>query len=223
MFLRILVGVRTLPPEIAAADPRVVRPRDLRGVYAQPAGELADLADQGALLRLAHGYYAVVPEAVRHLHGWRPTVEAAALAIAQRDYGHDRVALMGMSAARVLGAVPRALGTAVVVVPKQRPAIGTAAGQVVFVTRDVDRLDVQRADVDFAEGWTTTPAQTALDLADRPDLGGFDRVDVDAATSAVSRHPLFSAVVLAELADRQRKRAPYEHLHDHLDWLEDGR
>lgn len=197
--------MRGLPAPLAAADPRVVRPRDLAAVWAQPAKELRALALDGALVRLAHGYYAVVPEQVRHLDGWRPTVEGAALAIAQVDYGPDDVALMGISAARVLGVVPRAVGTAVVAVPAQRRPMETAAGTVVFVKRRVGTLATRQVTTDLAEGLCTNREQTLLDLEDRPTLGGLDAADVDetkrrlAAEADVDR--------LADLGRRLRKRS----------------
>lgn len=202
--------MRAVHPTIAAADPRVIRPRDLRDVYANPSKELGDLADQGAVLRLAHGYYAVVPEEVRHLGGWTPTAEGAALGIAQRDYGIDRVALMGMSAARIAGAVPRALGAAVVAVPKQRPPVDTAVGRVTFVKRDVTTLGLRRADTDLAEGWVTDAEQTLLDLEDRPRLAGFPAEAVREAKRAL----LVSAEAdrLALLAGAQRKRSAQERV-----------
>lgn len=197
--------MRALPAALAAADPPLVRPRDLRDVYAQPPKELRDLASQGALLRVAHGYYVVVPEPVRHLGGWTPTVEGVALALARRDYGTDDVALMGMSAARMLGAVPRALGTAVVAVPKQRPALTTGVGRIVFVRRDVTALDTQRVETDLGDGWVTTADQTLLDLADRPSLGDFPQGDVAEAIRVLRRLANDDRVV--RLGTQQRKRA----------------
>lgn len=192
-----------LPVEISGADPRVVRPRDLRGRYALPAKELARLADAGALLHLAHGYYAVVPEHYRGTR-WRPSIEAVGLAIAQADYGHEHVAGMGPTAARLLGAIPRALGVAVVAVPKQRPQLETAVGPVRFVTRDVRALDVQRTETELAAGWVTSAEQTVLDLADRPALGGLTTDDITAAIRRLV--PDVDWARVGRLAREQRKR-----------------
>lgn len=202
--------MRSLPPSIAAADPRIVRPRDVQDVYTQPWQELRDLTDQGTLLRLAHGYYAIVPEDIRHLPGWTPAVESVALGLAQRDYGHEGVALIGLSAARVLGLVPRAAATAVVAIPKQRPAVETTAGRVVFVKRDVAGLGVQHTTTELADGWTTDPEQTLLDLIDRPDLGGFASADVEDAVAALT--PRVDLDVVGQLATAQRKRAAADRI-----------
>ena len=163
------------------------------------------MADAGLLSRLAHGYYAIVPEQVRHLGGWRPTIEGVALGIAQVDYGPEGAALMGISAARLLGAIPRAVATAVVAVPKQRPHLETTAGRVVFVTRTVARLATQQATTDLADGWVTDVDQTLLDLADRPTLGDLGASDVDAAIHWLQQRA--NHVRVDELGARQRKRA----------------
>jgi hypothetical protein len=55
---------------------------------------------------------------------WTPDLHTAALGIGQADYGTGAVALMGVTAARLHGAIPRALAVAVVAVPKQRPGVG---------------------------------------------------------------------------------------------------
>ena len=59
----------------------------------------------------------------------RPTLEGLALGIARRDYGAKGAALMGMSAARKHGVVPRALGVGIVAVPNQRPRLRTTFGE----------------------------------------------------------------------------------------------
>lgn len=205
----VLMSMTAVPSAVAKADPRLVRPRDLAIHYVNPSAEVARLVAGGVLLRVAGGYYAVVPEARRGEH-WRPSPEAAALALVQADYGRDQAALMGVSAARVLGALPRAHAGAVVAVPKQRPALDSRVGRLVFVVRDVTALGLQRVDTELARGWVTTAAQTVLDLADRPGLGGLEPADVVAAI----RH-LAGAIDLEEvagLADAQRKRAAYRRV-----------
>ena len=176
----------TLPPALVRRGNRVLRPSDVGEIYAHPRPELARLAAAGALVRLATGYFVLIPQERLGDHGWRPELEAAALGLAQADYGVDRVALMGISAARRHGAVPRAVGVAVVAVPKQRPRLETRFGAVVFVKRDVARLDVERVDTQVTSGWMTTVEQTLLDLAARPTLGGLAESDVVGAVRALS-------------------------------------
>ena len=210
--------MRGLPEALVRAEPAVVRPRDLTDQWAQPRKELHDLAQQGIVLRLVHGYYAVVPEAARGRH-WIPSAEAAGLAIAQVDYGRDHAAAMGPSAARLLGHIPRALGTAIIAIPKQRPPLETVAGRVQFVTRAVGNLDLQRTETELGQGWVTTPEQTLVDLVDRPGLGGLAEGDVlDAIVSLADVADLDLAL---DLAASQRKRRVRERLvaaRTHEDW-----
>ena len=104
---------------------------------------------------------------------WVPSLEAAAAGIASAIYGANHAVLMGISAARVLGAIPRALATAVVAVPDQHRAIRLNDRQSVvrFVKRDTDRLDAERIETPLGPALVTTPEQTVLDLAHRPQLG----------------------------------------------------
>jgi len=172
--------------------------------------QLARLAQAGVTRHLATGYYALVPHRRLADPTWQPDLHAVALGIAQADYGTDAVALMGISAARCHGAIPRALATAVVAVPKQRPALRTEVGQVLFPERDVTRLDVERIDTELTVGWITTIEQTLLDLAARPTLGG---LTPDAATEAI--HALITradAGLLAELARDQHKPAAWRRI-----------
>lgn len=196
--------MRALPPAIAAAEPALVRPRDLREVFAQPGKELGDLARQGALLRVAHGYYVVIPERERGRH-WLPTVEAVGLAIAQVDYGRDQAVAMGPTAARLLGLIPRALGIATIATPKQRPGLQTTVGPIRFVTRTVGQLAIQRTKTELGMGWVTTAEQTLLDIADRPALGGLTLTDAAEALTALQQRA--DPLLVQELAQRQRKRA----------------
>jgi hypothetical protein len=136
----------------------------------RPDAELRRLAERGAVLTLAKGFYALVPEG-RRAPGttWRPSIEAVGLGVAAALHGIDNVALVGPSAARVHGCYPRSLGEVYVATPSQHRARHTPAGLVRFVTRDVSKLDVVRTETDLGPGWVTSVEQTALDLCrDRP-------------------------------------------------------
>ena len=161
----------------------MIRPRDASAVYAHPRPQLVRLEERGRLHRVATGYYAVVPTAEDGAH-WLPTLEATGYGIAASDYGPDHAVLMGLSAARLHAAVPRALAVAVVATPKQRPPIHLAdrRAQIVFVRRDLDRLDAVRRRTDLGSALVTGVEQTVLDLAHRPGLGGVE----DEARAAVS-------------------------------------
>lgn len=142
-----------------------------------------------------------------------PTLEAAAFGIAAADYGPDAV-LMGLSAARLHGAIPRALAVAVVAVPKQRPVLNLSdrAAHVRFVRRDVGRLDAERLPTDLGTALATGVEQTLLDLAHRPDLGGAE----DEAWAAVAAlWPRADHDMLEFLAGRQRLRAALERARQH--------
>ncbi|WP_405498689.1 type IV toxin-antitoxin system AbiEi family antitoxin [Nocardia sp. NBC_00511] len=194
-----------LPTELWRAPLRTVRPQDLAGIYAQPRPEVARLVDQGVLHRVAHGYYIIVPP--DHVgRTWLPGLEAAAAGIASSIYGPDQVIVMGVSAARVLGAVPRALATAVVAVPSQhRPITLTdRSAQVRFVRRDTDTLDAERVETPLGPALVTTPEQTVLDLARRPGLGNAE-AEVRSAIATLYRRSDSSR--LAQLAADQGSAA----------------
>lgn len=166
---------------LASLKQGVMRPRDASAIYTQPALQFRRLEKEGVLLKVAHGYYAHIPEAFRGSR-WRPEIEALALGIGQADYGINGVALMHLSAARLQGAIPRAIAIAVLAVPKQRPALETKCGRIVFVKRDVARLKRIKVKTELATGWCTSNEQTAVDLARRPDLvKGMSHVAKEAA------------------------------------------
>lgn len=196
-----------LPPQLARRRNAVLRPRDAGDVYAHPRPELARLARRGALRSVARGYYVVVPQRRLGDKRWRPDLHATALGMAIADYGMDQVALMGTSAARHHGALPRAIAVAVVAVPRQRPALHLDIGQVVFARRQVDRLDVERFDSELAVGWVTTIDQTLLDVASRPTLGGLTEQSAHEAISALAVRCDWKHV--ADLARNQRKLRAY--------------
>jgi predicted transcriptional regulator of viral defense system len=162
----------SLPAVLASAPLRTIRAADAAATYAFPGPELARLADRGLLQRVATGYYIVVPQDMIGRQ-WTPNLEAAAAGIASAIYGPTHAVLMGISAARVLGAIPRALAAAVVAVPDQHRPIRLKDRQSVvrFVKRDTDRLDVERIETPLGPALVTTPEQTLLDLARRPQLG----------------------------------------------------
>ena len=195
--------------QLARTENRVVRPRDFRDLYAHPGNEFARLAREHVLVRLVHGYYVLVPEERRHDY-WRPTIEGVALGMAVADHGRDEAALMGLTAARVLGAVPRALATGVVAIPRKRTKLTTVVGTVEFVTRAVATIDLQRVDTDVTAGWTTTPEQTALDLADRPLLGSAAPPTIAEAIRVLGARCDLERV--ARLSTQQRKRAAWRRL-----------
>lgn len=177
----------TISTALARRANKVLRPRDAADVYAHPRSEFERLLEQAVFCHLSTGYYALAPLDRLGDPGWRPDLAAAALGMAQADYGRDAVALMSITAARRHGALPRAIGTAVVAVPKQRPVLHTKVGVVVFVKRDVGRLDLEQVETELTAGWMTTPEQTALDIAARPKLGGLVQADAQSTLRALTR------------------------------------
>lgn len=201
------VGRVTLPAAVLRTTTHILRPRDLAGTYANPSKEVARLVRQGALREVATGYYLVPPPDRMGNPDWRPALEDLALALAIADYGQATVALMGVTAARMLGALPRALGMAVVAVPKQRPQLVTRFGTIIFVQRDVARLGLTRATARLTQGYMTDVEQTALDLAQRPDLGDLEPREVGEALLALA--PKIDWNRIRDLAERQHLRAAY--------------
>ncbi len=194
-----------LPKPLAQARHGVVRPAALREVYAHPRAEVARLARRGLLHRLLPGYYAVVPR--EHVErAWMPGLEAAAAGIAEASFGQDNGILMGVSAARLHGAIPRALAAAAVAVPRQRPAVTLTDrnARVLFVQRDLGRLDAERITTELGPALVTGIEQTVLDLAHRPHLGG---VPEEARAAVRALLPRSDPEVLARLAEEQRLRA----------------
>jgi hypothetical protein len=154
---------------------------------------------------LAAGYYAVVPRGAVGVE-FRPTLEAAAYGIAAAAFGADEVVLMGLSAARMHDALPRAVASAVVAVPRQRRSLHLADrnADVLFVRRDTARLDAERVRTDLGSALVTGVEQTVLDLAHKPDLGGASAEARDAAVALLAR---CDRDLLSTLADEQRLEA----------------
>lgn len=194
-----------LPAGLAGRPLRTVRPQDAVEIYAHPRPEFARLAARGVLHRVAAGYYVVVPQ--EHVgRPWLPNLEATAAGIASSIYGAADAVLMGVSAARVLGAIPRALATAVIAVPEQhRPIRLTDRTAVVqFVKRNTDCLDVERVETPLGPALITTAEQTILDLAHRPALG---HAEAEIAPAIANLYQHIDRQRLAELAANQRLAA----------------
>lgn len=194
-----------VPASFARRPLRTVRPVDAAEQYAQPRQQLARLARNGVLHRVANGFYVVVPQDQVGLP-WLPALEAVAAGIAAADFGPRDAVLMGISAARLHGAIPRALAAAVVAVPRQRARVRLRdrPGTVMFVQRRTDRLDAEMLPTELGRALVTTVEQTVLDLAHRPGLGDAED-EVPAAIRALL--PRCERDRLDELAAEQRLRA----------------
>lgn len=182
---------------------RLIRTRDLADQYAQPSNETTRLVRKGILLKVANGYFVVVPEHRRD-GTWRPATEDLALALGVADYGAEESALLGPSAARVLGSMPRALSSALLAAPVHRSPLETRFGRIVFSARDARRLDLQRYSGELATGFCTTAEQTILDLAKNPTAAGIS--EVLAAEARATLLPMCDLSTLTRLAGAQRNR-----------------
>ncbi len=191
---------------------RTFRAADADVAYAHPAPQLRRLERRGILHRVAHGYYTVVPQDQIGTN-WMPTLEATAAGIAAARFHPDRAPLMGVSAARLHGALPRALAIAIVAAPAQhepitlldRPAI------VRFVKRDTARVDVETVTTAMGGALVTSIEQTVLDLARRPALNVAEDQIPDALRALL---PRCESEVLEELARRQRLRSALTRARD---------
>lgn len=161
-----------LPTAITRAPLRTFRPQDLAGTYTQPNVQLHRLTRQHRVKKAAHGFYYAVPDDQEQT--WTPTLEAQAAGIGTAIFGERVPVLMHLTAARLLGALPRAIGQAFVAAPRQHAPIRVAdrGATITFVARDVDALDAVLHQTDLGPVLITTPEQTVLDLAKRPRLGG---------------------------------------------------
>lgn len=158
---------------MAQAPMRTVRPIMLRGVYANPDKELVRLRDQGYLVQIARGTYLVKPDTVPINQAWAPALEEAGMAYATAAYPADQPVLYGVSAARHWHAIPRAIGVAIIAVPRpHRPVPLLTGGRVEFTVRTAIQLDSQPVQTQLGVMRVTTPEQTFIDLLSHPGLGG---------------------------------------------------
>lgn len=165
--------------DLAAADNFILRQRD----FDDPAAtdEFKRFEASGVILRVARGSYVLVPEALRRPDpSWRPTLESIALGLAAASFGPAEVALIGPSAARVHGALPRSISIATVSYPSTRPRdIETVCGTVRTYRRSIDQMDVVQANSDLVQGQVTSIEMTMLDLASKAPkwpIGHSDRI-----------------------------------------------
>lgn len=157
---------------IEGAPLRTVRFADVEGLRPNAWRTLSSLVERGAVVRLAHGIY-TAPPGGRDGRAWVPGLEAASLAVASARHGARAVALMGVSAARHWGAIPRAIASATVAVFEgARRPVEVVGGTVYFIERDINRLDVIVDALELGTALVTTPAQTLYDLLMRPGRAG---------------------------------------------------
>ncbi len=190
-----------VPSEIAQAPLRTVRARDVT-TYAQSHKELARLEARGLLHRIGGGFYTVVPQD-RVGSSWMPTLEGAAAGIGAAEFGPGRYALMSLTAARLHRAIPRAISTAVVAAPRTRRTLQMVdrRAAVRFRARDIAALAAEMMETDLGGCLVTTPEQTVLDLAYRPNVGDLE----DEATAAIrALLPRCDRDLMAEIAASQR-------------------
>lgn len=191
-----------LPAAITRAPLRTFRPQDLAQTYTQPNVQLHRLTRQNRVKKAAHGLYYAVPDDQDPT--WVPTLEALAAGVATALFGERVPVLMHLTAARLHGALPRAIGRAFVAAPRQHRPLEVAdrpGATILFVTRDVDALDATLVRTDLGPVLATTPEQTVLDLTKRPDLGGMPE-EVEAAVRVLL--PRCDEDRLQELAREQR-------------------
>ena len=198
-----------VPPEIAQAPLRTVRARDVTN-YAQSHKDLARLEARGLLHRLAAGFYTVVPQD-RVGSEWRPTLEGAAAGIGAAEFGAGHYALMSLSAARLHRAVPRAIAIATVAAPRIRRSLQMSdpRATVLFRKRDIDALYVELMQTDLGGCLVTTPEQTVLDLAYRPNVVGLED---EAAAAIRALLPRCDQDLMADIARTQRLGRAYSRV-----------
>ncbi|ALN14994.1 MAG: type IV toxin-antitoxin system AbiEi family antitoxin [Acidipropionibacterium acidipropionici] len=172
---------------VEAAPMRTVRYQDIASSGTNVWRVLDGLVADGALARLAQGVYTAPPPG-RDGRQWTPGLETAGLAIATARHGVRQAILMGVGAARFLGAFPRAIGNTVIAVPAAgRHPVSVRAGTIHFAARDLDRMDAALETTELGHGLVTTPAQTLFDLLMRPAQGGEPEVAREAADNLLAQ------------------------------------
>jgi len=160
------LGEPPVPSGALLAPSLLITGRSAKSVYAQPAAELKRLTDAGAIIRVARGYYSAVPTG-KTATTWLPSLEDLTAAIAGAIYGIRFGALWGLSAARVHGALPRAIAVGYAFGPTQHRTIALLArpGLITFRKRDPARLALEFLETEIGPSRVTSVAQTILDLS----------------------------------------------------------
>jgi predicted transcriptional regulator of viral defense system len=171
---------------IERAPLRTMRYAELRGFGSNVWRNIDRLTERGALTRLAHGVYTAPPDG-RDGRTWRPTIEAAGLAIATARFGNRNAILMGLGAARHWAAIPRAIGVTTVAVPVAgRPPVELdRGGRVYMIPRKLARIDATVQTTELGPALVTRPAQTIYDLLMKPAQGGMPEEAAAAARNLV--------------------------------------
>jgi hypothetical protein len=174
--------------------------------YANPRKELARLETRGLVHRLAEGFYTLVPQD-RIGSDWLPTLEGAAAGIGAAEFGVGQYALMGLTAARLHQAIPRAIAVAVIAAPRRREnlRITDRPAMIRFFVRDITNLQVEMMPTDLGDCLVTTPEQTVLDLAHLPNIG---EMEIEALAAIQALLPRCDPALMAEIAATQRLRQP---------------
>lgn len=191
---------------IARMPLRTTRWQDVDDVEVNAARKLKRLEEMGAVTRIANGVYTVPPNGVDGRR-WKAPLEAAALALATVRFGERQAVLMGLSAARHWGAIPRALGVAQVAVSgaTSRPMRLLDGTAVTFVVRDLTRLDAVVERTALGDALITTPAQTFYDLLARGRHNGDAEATQEGITNLTHR---VTQDEIAAIADRHLRVAP---------------
>lgn len=162
---------------IARAPMQTVRAADFADSYRNPSKELSRRVRAGKLHRLASGYYCLVPPG-EDPSVWQPTLETSGAAIATAILDDRVPILIGMSAARVHQAYPRAISEASVAVPTQHKRVVLSdrrAGTITFAQREVGLLDASLVRLELGHALVSSPAETILELARAAEVGPRER------------------------------------------------
>lgn len=185
---------------IARAPLRTARFQSVQHFGSNPWRTLTRIADHGGLAHLTQGIYTAPPDG-RDGRTWKPTLEAAALAVATARFGNRNAILMGLGAARYWAALPRAIGITTVAVPVagRAPVTINNGATAHFIPRDLDHLDAVLERTELGEALVTTPAQTLFDLVMKPNQGGAPDIAAEAARLIAAQ---VSADDLSEVIDQ---------------------